>query len=65
MAIAWQAAADLRLLPVGKQLGWEKRGKGKLDLSRESRQDLCVELQAYEALQRSICFSHQGDTCAA
>lgn len=43
---------------MGKQLGWEKR---KLYLSRERMQKMEVEFQAYEDLQRRICFSNQGN----
>lgn len=48
---------------MGRQLGWEKREEEAL-LSRESVQNMYVESQAYEDLQKCICFSSQGNTCA-
>lgn len=45
---------------MGKQLGG-RRWKRKLYSSRERMQNIEVEFQAYEDLQRRICFSDQGN----
>lgn len=41
---------------------WDgRRGKRKLYFSRERMLNMEVEFQAYEDLQRRICFSNQGN----